>query len=195
MREHDLELGEVHGDVVHVHRVGVLEPDTAAAWEARADARLPGVEERRQSGLLDHLVERVRQPVVRKEALHVRVELEAAHAVLCDQAPGLVDAALPLVRVDARERDQDVGIRPRHLGDLLVRYSRLARERLRVDREDDGHHLPLAVVLRELHRGGPRRLAAKVLHGRVAQLVGQRVASRRRHLDVGVHVDRDHVLE
>ena len=190
-----LSVGEVHRDVVDVDRVGVLEPDAAAPGQARADARVPGVEERGQPGLLDHLVERVGQAVVREEPLHVGVELEAAHAVVGDQAARLVDAAPPLVRVDARERDQDVGVRPRHLGDLLVRHPRLPGERLRVDREDDGHHPPLAVVLRELHRRRPRRLAAEVLHGGVAQLVGEGVAARLRHLDVRVHVDRDDVLE
>ena len=163
--------------------------------QARADARVPGVEERRQPGLLDHLVERVGHAVVREEALHVRVELEAAHAVLGDQAPRLVDAALSLVRVDARERDQDVGVRARHRGDLLVRHARLPGERLRVDREDDGHHPPLAVVARELERRRPGRLAAEVAHRGVAQLVGERVASGLRHLDVRVHVDRDGVVE
>ncbi len=74
-------------------------------------------------------------------------------------------------------------------------HPRLAGERLRVDREHHGHHPPLAVVLRELDRRGARRLAAEVLDGRVAQLVGKRVASRLRHLDVGVHVDRDDILE
>ena len=102
---------------------------------------------------------------------------------------------LPLVRVDARERDQDVGVRARDLGDLLVRDARLPGERLGVDREDDGHHPALAVVARELGGGRPCRLAAEVAHGRVAQLVGQRVAAGLRHLDVRVHVDRDGVRE
>ena len=189
MREHDLQRREVDGDVVHVHRVGVLQPDAAAARQARADARMPGVEERGQPGLLDHLVERVGQAVVREEALHVGVELEAAHAVLGDQAPRLVDAALPLVRVDARERDQDVGVRPRHRGDLLVRHARLPGERLGVDGEDDRHHLPLAVVRSDLGRRRPRRLAAEVLDRRVAQLVGERVAAALRHLGMRVHVE------
>ena len=84
-----LSVGEVHGDVVDVDRVGVLQPDAAAPGEARADARVARVEERRQPCLLDHLVERVRHAVVREEALDVRVELEAAHAVVGDQAAAL----------------------------------------------------------------------------------------------------------
>ena len=107
-----LSVGEVDRDVVDVDRVRVLEPDPAAAGQARADARLPGVEERGQPGLLDHLVERVGHAVVGEEALHVGMELEAAHAVVGDQAPRLVDAAAALVRVDARERDEDIGVRP-----------------------------------------------------------------------------------
>src|SRR5471030_2170554 len=109
-------------------RVGVLETDATPSGEPRADPRLPGVEERRQPGLLDHLVEGVGHAVVRKEALHVGMELEAAHTVLGDQASCLVDAAPPLLRVDARERDQHVGVRPRRFGDLLVWYPRLPGE-------------------------------------------------------------------
>ena len=52
---------EVDGDIVDVHRVRVLEPDPAAAGHARADAAVAGVEQRRQPGLGDHLVERVGQ--------------------------------------------------------------------------------------------------------------------------------------
>ena len=194
VREHDLERREVDRDVVDVDRIRVLEADAAAAGQARADARLPGVEERGQPRLLDHLVERVGHAVVREEALDVGVELEAAHPVVGDQAPRLVDAAPALVRVDARERDEHVGVRVGDRGDLLVGHARLPRERLRVDREDDGHHLPLAVVDAPARRRRPRRLAAEVAHGGLAQVVGEGVAAGLRHLDVRVEVDRDDVL-
>ena len=87
---HDhLHVREVRGDLVEVHRVGVLEQDPTAARQPGADRGLAGVEHRRQLVLGDHLVERVRQPVVREEALQARVELEAADVVLVDQPPRL----------------------------------------------------------------------------------------------------------
>ena len=49
-------------------------------------------------------------------------------------------------RVDARERDQHVGVRGGRLRDLLVGDRRRARDRLAVDAEDDRDHVPLAVV-------------------------------------------------
>ena len=111
MGEDDLEGREVHGDVVDVHRVGVLEADAAAPGEPRADARVTAMEQRRKTRLLDHLVERIRKAVVREEPLHVGVELEAPDTVVGDQAARLLDSAPALVRVDARERDQHVGVR------------------------------------------------------------------------------------
>ena len=105
-----LSVGKSTGDVVDVDRVGVLEPDPTAPGKAGADARVTGVEQRRQPCLLDHLVERIGKAVVREEPLHVGVELEATDAVVGDQAPRLVDPASALVRVDARERDQHVRV-------------------------------------------------------------------------------------
>ena len=113
--------------------------------EPRADSRVAGVEERRQPRLLDHLVERVERAVVREEGLDVGVELEPAHAVVADQASGLVDGVRP-VRVDARERDEDVCVRRRDLGDLLVPDRGTPGDGLGVDGEHDGRHVALAVV-------------------------------------------------
>ena len=48
MREHDLQLREVGGDVVEAHRVGVLEAEAASARDPGADAAVAGVEERGQ---------------------------------------------------------------------------------------------------------------------------------------------------
>ena len=123
---------------------------------------MTGVEQRREACFLDHLVERIGETVVREEPLHVGVELESTDAVVDDQTTRLVDPAPALVRVDAGERDQHVGVRPRYLGDLLVRYPRLPCDRLRVDGEDHGHHAALAIVVRQLERCRPRGLAAEV---------------------------------
>ena len=97
------------------------------------------------------LVQRVRAAVVREEGLQVGVELEALDAVLGDQAAGALDGVGPR-RVDARERDQHVGVRGGGLGDLLVRDRRDAAARLPVDGEDDGGHAALAVVARRRRR-------------------------------------------
>ena len=78
------------------------------------------MEQRRHAGLLDRPVDRVERLVVREERLDVRVELEAAHAVVADEAANLVDG-VGAVRVDAAERDEHVGVGGGGLGDLLVR--------------------------------------------------------------------------
>jgi hypothetical protein len=165
VRENDLEVGEVGGHVVEAHRVRVLEPQPAAAREARANAAVSRVEERRQPGLGDHLVQRIGSAVVREELLEVGMELEAPDAVVVDQAARSLDRVAP-ARVDARERDQHVGVRRGAVGDLLVRDRRDAAPGFPVDREHDCGYPPLTIV------GGD------IVHGR--QLSGAPEVSRRR---------------
>src|SRR5690242_11040689 len=62
--------------------------DPASARKTGADAVLPGVEERRYAELLDRGPQRRVGRVVRREGLQARMELEAADAVLLDQAAG-----------------------------------------------------------------------------------------------------------
>ena len=140
-------------------------------------------------GFRDDLVQRVRAAVVREERLQVRVELEALDAVLRDQAAGALDGVGPS-RVDARERDQDVRVRGRGLGDLLVRDRRDPAARLPVDREDDRGHAALAVVLGDVVDGRQRLVAAEVAPRRRAELRRHRVVPVARELGVHVDVDR-----
>ena len=97
------------------------------------------------------------------------------------------------VRVDRAERDQHVGVGRRALGDLVDRHRRHTHRRARVDGEDDGSHVPLAVVLRHLADRRPVPIDdAEVLVGGLLELRRQRAAPvDARHLDVGVHVDGD----
>ena len=141
----------------------------------------------------DHLVHGVHGPVVREERLDVRVELEAAHPVFADQAAGLVGRVRP-IRVDAREGDQDIGVRGGNLGDLLVPDGRAAGDGLGVDREDHGHHSPFAVVHGDV-LDGRRAALAEVRPGCLSPLGAQPVLARAPDLGVRVHVDRDDPLE
>ena len=86
-----------------------FEADAAAAGHAGADAGGAGVKQGDQPGLGDHVIQRVEGAVVGPERLRVGVELEPADAGL-DQFAGFADGELPLVRVDARERDQHVRV-------------------------------------------------------------------------------------
>ena len=52
----------------------------------RADPGLAGMEERGDAGVLHHVVQRVELLVARVEALHGRVEFEAAHPAVFDEA-------------------------------------------------------------------------------------------------------------
>ena len=54
------------------------------------------------------------------------------------------------MRVDAAERDQDVGVGARGLEDLVVAEPAAAHPGLVVDVEDDREHVPLAVVVGDL---------------------------------------------
>jgi hypothetical protein len=65
------------------------------------------------------------------------VELEALDAVLVDQPACALDGVMP-GGIDARERDQHVGVRARRVRDLLVRDRQDAALELPVDREQDG---------------------------------------------------------
>ena len=193
MREHDLHVGEVDGDVVDVHRVRVFEADAAAARQACPDTGVPGVEQRRDPAFLDHLVQRVDLAGVREERLDVRVELEPADAVVADQPTGAVDGVWP-VRVDRRERDQHVGMGCRRGGDLLVRRRRQARDGLGVDGEDDRGHVALAVVGGDVVDGRLRRVAEVPLR-RLSPLGLQAVLTSPPRLGVRVHVNRDDLVE
>src|SRR4051794_30768545 len=113
----DGQVREVGGDVIKQHRVGVAQLDAAPARQARADAGLPGVEERRDAQGLQLFVQRIVLPVVGLEGLQARVELEPAHPVLLDEPPGSADAGRPARRVDRAEGDEDVGV----LAGLAVR--------------------------------------------------------------------------
>ena len=140
MGQDDPQLREVDGDVVDEHRVRVLQPDAAAAGYAGPDPGLSGVEQRGHAELLDGVVQRVGHPVVRRETLDARVELETAYAVAGHQPARLAHPGPSLVRVDARERDEHVWVRRAALGDLLVADPRMPGGVLGVDGEDHRRH-------------------------------------------------------
>ncbi len=97
MREDDLEVGEIRRDVVHVHRVEYFSRIPMPPGMPRADAGLAGGEQRDRAAIIDRLIERIGHPVVGVEALHGRVEFEAADAVLLDQLARLIATpSLPL---------------------------------------------------------------------------------------------------
>ena len=163
-------------------------PALPAFFDGHRARRMAGVEERRDSGLLDRLVERVERAVIRKERLDVRVELEAAHAVVADEAAHLVHRVRP-VRVDGRERDQHVRVRSGDLGDLLVPHRGATRDGLGVDGEDDRGHVARAVVRRDV-LDGRRAASAEILLRRRPPLGTEAVLARPADLGVRVEVDR-----
>ena len=130
---------------------------------------------------------------VRMEALHRRVELEALDAVLLDQLSCLAATHLALVRIDRAERDHDVAVVLRRLGDLLVGDAPAPHLGLGVDGEVDEADLLLAVVRdRLVHRRALAR--AEVLVGGAVVLLAVAVEGvAARDLEVGVRVDGDQV--
>jgi hypothetical protein len=157
------------------------------ARQARADAGLPGVEERRDAQGLQLVVQRIMLPVVGLEGLHARVELEPAHPVLLDEPPGSADPGDPAVRVDRAEGDEDVGVLGGSLGDVLVGEEPLAGDGLGVHGEDHRGHAQLPVVGGDLRHGRVVRVALEVLRGGGTQLVIQGVVP----VASGLHVHVD----
>ena len=101
----------------------------------------------------------------------------------------LVDCPRALVRIDRRERDQDVWVRGRSLGDLLVRHRAPPRDGLRIDGEDDRCQLAFAVVGGDVV-DGRQRVVAEVRRGRLPPLRPEPVLARTTDLRVNVDVDR-----
>ncbi len=188
-------VGEIGRDVVEVDRIGVLEFQPAAARHAGADAGMSGVEDGRQLVLGDEFVELIGDRIVREEALHRGVELEALDQAGLDEVAGFPHAHLALVRVDRGERDHHVGIGRGGFGHFLVGNALVADQELAVDREHDEADLALAVVGDGLGNG--RTLARlEVLVGGL--LVGQPVGVGglpAGDFGVGVHVDGDELVE
>src|SRR6202789_3223366 len=197
--EDDRHVGEVHRHVVEVDRVGVGQPDPAAAPGAGAGPGLPGVKQRGQARRLDDLVDRVGHPVVGEERLRARVELEPLDAVLLDLAPGHPDRLGAAVRVDRAERDEHVGVVvPGPLGDFLGgRAGRVRGLVLDVDGERHRRHLPLAVVRGQVIDGERGRRGLEVRGHRGQVLVVFRLDRRRgdRTVHMRVHVDRDQTVD
>jgi hypothetical protein len=113
-----------------------------------------------------------------------------------DQPARLARPHVTLVRVDAGERDHDVGVLRAEFGHFLVRHSAHACGVFGVDRKDDAADLALAIIGGDLGHG---RLARSVLEvfllcifKRAGFVVGRPVA---RHLGVGMHVDRQELVD
>ena len=157
MRDDDRHVGKVGRDVVEMDRVRILQPQSAAARHAGADARMTAVKDRRQPMLRDHFVERIRDAVVREEALQRRMKLEAADHTIRDQAARFAHAHLALVRIDARERQHDVAVLARRVRDFLVRNASCTELEFGIDREHDEADATLTVVCDRL--GNRRALA------------------------------------
>src|SRR5439155_18274774 len=110
MCDDDRDVGEIDRYVIEVNRIGIFEAQSAATRHAGADARMAAMEDCRELVLGNHLIERIRHPVVREETLNGGVELEAADHARLDQTARLAHAYASLVRVDARERHHDVAV-------------------------------------------------------------------------------------
>ena len=99
------------------------------------------------------------------------------------------------MRVDRRERDQDVGVGGGDLGDLLVRTAARPVTVSASTREDDRGHVSLAVVRGNVLDGRHAVLAEVLRGGGLAPLGAQTVLARDADLGMRVDVDRDDLVE
>jgi hypothetical protein len=154
------------------------------------------VEQGRQTGGRDDLVQRIGQPVVGQERLNAGVELETAHTVLVNQTLRLRHTLRAASRVDARERNDDVGIGASAVGDLLVRrLGGVGRLTLDVDHERHRRHAPLTVVGRQLVDRIADRLGLEVPRHHGELVAGHAGWSGHRAMDMGVDVDGHEPIE
>jgi hypothetical protein len=131
---------------------------------------MPAVEDGRQLVFGDHFIERPGHAVLRVEALHRGVELEALDAVLLDQLACLARAHAALVRIDAGEGDHHVAVLRRGLGDFFVGDAAVADVRLGIDGEHHQADLALAVIGDGLVYGRPVRVLEILVGGALVGL-------------------------
>ncbi len=147
-------------------------------------------------GFADRLVDRIEATVVRLEALHARMELEALDAVVADQLVDAVHRAPLVPRVDAAERDQHVVVAHRARDEVLDGVRLVAHRRARVDGE---HHrggvVPAVLVGQRVDARQRARLHLEVLADGVDELVVIGLAAVAVDLHVGVDVDGRDAVE
>ena len=125
------------------------------------------------------------------------MEFEAPDAIFLDQLACLAHPELALVRVDADERNQHVGILGGDLQHLVVAVAAESGLALGVDRKDHRGDFPRAIVGRSFRNG--RRMLVRRLeilgHLRLEIIIAVVAMHAARLLGVGMNVDRDHVVE
>ena len=143
------------------HRVRVLQAHAAAAGHAGADAGRAGMKQRDQAGRGDHLIQRVARRSFGQNACvfgwNLKPRTPASISSRASRTP-----SLPLCGSTLANGISDVGIGAGDLEHLVVAEPLAAHPGLVVDGEDDGDHVPLAVVVGDLLRGRLRRVAAEV---------------------------------
>jgi hypothetical protein len=102
--------GKVDRHIVDWYWVAILQPDTAAAPHACANAAVSGVKDDWKLRFGENLVQRIPDAIVREELLNRWMKLEAAYCPRADQTSRFAHGFGAARRVDARKRDCDVGV-------------------------------------------------------------------------------------
>ena len=123
------------------------------------------------------------------------MKLESLDDAGLDQIASLSHAHAALVRIDRRERQHDVAVLGRSVGNLLVGYAPGADFKFAVDREHDEADLALTVVCDGL--GDRRPLANLEVFARrfVVRLPDLIVRLTAGHLRMRMHIDGDQIVE
>src|SRR6478735_4159790 len=152
------------------------------------------VENRRKLVLRDHFVEWIGHPVIGKESLQRRMELESTDHAVLQQTARFAHAHLALVRVDARESHHDVGVFARGVRNFFIRNSARTEFEFGIDREHHEPDLALAVVGNGL--GDRRPLAGlEVLRGRILEGLPHFIRLvTARDFGMRVYIDRNQIL-
>ena len=158
--------GEVGGDVVEQHRVGVAQLDAAPARAGprRCRSGRCGTAPGRRGSAAPRTAGRppgrwARTPAGCGWNLNPRTPCSSTSR-RASRMP-----ATPAGGVDRAERDEHVGVLGGEVGDLLVGQRGLPGGRLGVDGEDDGGHVLGAVVRGDVRHGRVVRVALEVLRG------------------------------
>src|SRR6266699_370863 len=155
---------------------------------------MPGVEDRWQTRLGNHLIEHIRFGIIRVELLDRGVKFEASYPELLDQTTGLARSHFPFRRINAGERDKHIGVLSRSLGHIFIRNPDLSRGGLCIDRKNHTGHFALTVVSSNLRKSGRTSLLLKIAPGCLPNLwIARDIGDMSWDMCVCMHIDCDDI--
>src|SRR5439155_25801182 len=106
MRADDGQAGKVGGQGIQVNRTSVVQLDAHTTWRTCSQTVGAGMEEGRNTQLLNFLHQGIKLRVIRIESLDARMEFRARQPQVFDGAFDFFDGYFSFVRVNAGKADK-----------------------------------------------------------------------------------------